>query len=107
MALNINGSTYNYMNSFFKKAKERILLKLDTIRMVRTETFSYQDDTFTYGRLSISEVQDDDLLVSLEEAEQIKKELLSNQKKDSLSTEVSHLTAAVRDLWNLLRARMR
>ena len=49
----------------------------------------------------------DDILVTTDEADAIKKKLLSSMGKNELAGEVRALTAAVRDLWNLLRARMR
>lgn len=44
-----------------------------------------------------------------EEADEIKAILLKQDKSkdDSVAQELNHLTMAIRDLWNLLRARMR
>lgn len=80
----------------WEQGQNPILLRLNTIREIR-------NDDSNLERLVIDNRQD--VFVTTDEAEQIKKALLSD-KKDSLSTEVSHLTTAIRDLWNLLRARM-
>lgn len=46
--------------------------------------------------------------ITSQEADEIKAALLSpsGKTKDPLATEISHLTTAMRDLWNLLRARL-
>ena len=90
-------------SAFYKQTDSSVILRLDTIRQIRSET-SY-DGTVNLKRLVISDDYLQDILISNEEAEAIKKMLLS--QKEPLADEVSRLTAAVRDLWNLLRARMR
>ena len=81
----------------WKPNSEPIFLRLDTISQIRSKSSEVKRIILSTGQ---------EVNISSEEAEEIKKALLSGQKKDTLSEEVSHLTAAVRDLWNLLRARM-
>ena len=56
------------------------------------------------ARLNLTESHQDDVIVMQGDAERIRKELLKDG--DGLAGEVRALTAAVRDLWNLLRVRL-
>lgn len=80
------------------------VIRLDAIRRMYPEAVS--DDSVKLTRLAMTENPQDDILISAEEAEEIKKKLLKGQDR-ALENEISHLTAAIRDLWQLLRARMR
>ncbi len=83
---------------YYKKADHKMTIRLDTIRMV----IELPD----HFKLRMTDTYEDDITVSKEEGEAINKELLK-MGGSALASEVSALTAAVRDLWNLLRARMR
>ncbi len=87
---------------------EPMLLNLNTIQVILKDTYTIKKKRYELMRLVTAE---EGYLVSVEEGEAIKKILLSQNeptpKNDRLAEEISHLTAAVRDLWNLLRARMR
>lgn len=97
------GSTLAPLTSaeLYKPALPRVI-RLDMIRGICS---AGTDETLSLSRLQVSDAHEDDILVSAEEAETIKKTLLKDNG-DALATEVAHLTVAVRDLWNLLRARM-
>ena len=85
-----------------------VILNLNTIEFICKDTYTVQKKGYEFMRLVTAE---EGYLVSVEEGESIKKILLSQNeptpRNDRLAEEVSHLTDAVRDLWNLLRARMR
>lgn len=90
------------ISTFYHPGPERVI-RLETIRMLTKEPAS--DGSIVVGRLKVSDDHLEDILVPEEEADRIKKKLLSGSSA-SLSAEVQALTAAVRDLWQLLRARM-
>ena len=95
----LSGSKPADPEAFFKPMPPKII-RLDLIReMCPHGTGSVQ-------RLSVSDNHQDDIIVSGEEAVEIKKALLSDSSSDGLQKEVRALTAAIRDLWQLLRARM-
>ena len=83
---------------------ESELISLDIIRRIRPMQMTSNDVPFK--RLVISEDHHDDIIVSLTEANEIEKELLKCSSLNSLAKEVNTLTIAIRDLWNLLRARL-
>ena len=85
------------------KEMPSIVIRLDSIRLILPEPGT---DSMKMARLRVSDDYLQDIIVLEAEAEEIKKELLS-PKKDNVATEISHLTIAIRDLWNLLRARLR
>ena len=59
-------------------------------------------------RISISDDYLQDIIIAQDEAEMIKKKLLSNASgTNGLESSLSALTLAIRDLWSLLRARLR
>lgn len=87
---------------YFKPAPV-ILLKLDTIRRIRPNGMS--DETLSLYDLVVSDDFHDNVTVNEIEAEEIKK-ILVKDTGNSLPKEISFLTAAVRDLWTLLRARL-
>lgn len=83
-----------------------MLLRLDTILSAmpwRT------DGTIELVRLVVSDNHKDDILITGQEYEAIRKTLLAQSAPERKSTdsELSHLTAAIRDLTLLLRARLR
>ena len=86
----------------YKPALPRVI-RLDIIRGICS---AVTDETLSLARLEVSDAHEDDILVSAEEAESIKKILLKENGND-LAKEISQLTSAVRDLWNLLKARLR
>ena len=87
---------------FMKEALPRFI-KLDIIRQISSSGHE------GYSRISVSDDYTSDIIVKNEEADEIKAILLKQDKSkdDSVAQELSHLTMAIRDLWNLLRARMR
>lgn len=93
------------------KPGEPVVLRLDTIREI-SRLLEYNPDAqktvhFGFSRLVLSDDPSRDVFyVKTEEADEITKALMRNSGAD-LAKEVSSLTHAVRDLWNLLRARMR
>lgn len=81
------------------------LLRLDTIlRAKPVQT----DGTIELVRLVVSDDHTDDILIAGQEYEAIRKTLLAQSAPEGKSTdsELSHLTAAIRDLTLLLRARL-
>ena len=87
---------------FMKEASPRFI-KLDIIRQISSSGHE------GYSRISVSDDYTSDIIVKNEEADEIKAILLKQDKSkdDSVAQELSHLTMDIRDLWNLLRARMR
>lgn len=96
-----------YYDSFkggYKEGSKRII-RIKDIRQIFPE--NSPDESFSGFRVQISDDHIEDILVSQEEGESIKKILLSNgSKQDDLAKEIASLTNAIRDLWALLRARM-
>lgn len=82
------------------------LLRLDTILRAMPEQ---TDGTIELMRLVVSDDHTDDILIAGREYEAIRKTLLAQSAPERKSTdlELSHLTAAIRDLTLLLRARLR
>ena len=79
-------------------------IRLDIIRRITEE--HVEDGSIALSRLQITDSYQDDILVTTSEAETINKKLLSFGGKNELTDEVKALTAAIRDLWNILRARL-
>ena len=90
-------------SSEYYKSAEPQILRLDTIRRIVPES---TDGSINLRRICISEDHLEDIIVTQEEADRIQKTILKGNP-DSLSNNIQALTAAVRDLWQLLRARMR
>jgi len=65
------------------------------------------DETLTLNSITLSGRPDHDqvIIVSAEEAEEIKK-MLVKSSSDALNKSIDNLTHAVRTLWELLRARL-
>ena len=80
------------------------LLRLDIIRRIVAEHVA--DGSAALRGLVISDDHTDDIIVSEKEAEAIKKALMKGDDA-GLSRNIEYLTTAIRDLWQLLRARMR
>ena len=91
------------MSEYYKPTPP-VLLRLDTIRYIKEETIP--DGSVRLIRLCVSDDRHEDLTVKPEEAEEIKMLLLKNNLPDETAQELHALTAAVRDLWTLLKARM-
>lgn len=87
-------------NDGYMRPQEPMVLDLRTIRQVRK---SVPDG---YSRLSVTDAHEDDITVSDAEAQEIRQALLRDSG-DTLAKEVERLTTAVRNLHELLRARMR
>lgn len=79
-----------------------LTLRLDTIKQLRKETSA--DSSLSYYRLRVSDDYHDDILVSEEQGEKIKEALLKT--KEPIATELSVLSTAIRNLYELLRARL-
>lgn len=84
------------------KDGEPVILRTDTIRKMNRQ--DSPDKSITLYRIEISEDYHEDLLVTIEEGEKIKKTLLKNDA--SLSKEISTLSTVIRNLYELLRARL-
>ncbi len=82
---------------------EPILLKLETIEQIRP-VFPVSAKAKTNVSY-IEFMQGGHAIITKAEADEIKS-LLLKSKKDPLAEELSHLTSAIRELHNLLRARM-
>lgn len=79
------------------------------LNIIRTLSETSSDEKIgKMFRISISDDYLQDIIIAQDEAEMIKKKLLSNASgTNGLESSLSELTLAIRDLWNLLRARMR
>ena len=93
----------------YYKPGDPVVLRLDTIRQIRRQR-DYDpaiknDRHCGFSRLVVSDDYLQDIIVRTEEADEITKALVKDSS-GNLAKEVSSLTTAVRDLWNLLRARM-
>ena len=93
----------------YYKAGEPVVLRLDTIRQIRRQRdydpATKSDRHCGFSRFVVSDDYLQDIIIKTEEADEITK-ALTKDSGGNLAKEVSCLTAAVRDLWNLLRARM-
>lgn len=93
--------------AYYAKKGSPIVIRLEDIK--RMESAPLLHDGLRMTKICISNVHDEyveDIIVSAEEGDAIKKMLLEPAQKDALSQEVHYLTTAVRDLWQLLRARL-
>ena len=91
--------------NFYKKAS-KTLLRIDTIRQIREqETY---DKSLKYCRVVVSDDHTEDILLTMEEGTFIKEKLkeLTKNGTDKLSQEIYALTTAIRNLHELLRARL-
>lgn len=86
----------------FYRPGQSMLLRLDTIKSITNEL----PDTDELKRICISDDHTEDIIVSKAEAEEITKALV-NQSDDELPEQLNHLCRAIRDLTNLLHARLR
>lgn len=84
---------------------DTVILKLDLIEQMNP--FRAYDGSAEYVTLELT--GEKKYTVSVQEGEEIKKLLLkgSGSANADIARELEALTSAVRDLWNLLRARMR
>lgn len=83
-----------------------MILNLDIIRTLSETT--PDEKIGKMFRITISDDYFQDIIIAQDEAEIIKKKLLSNASgTNGLESSLSELTLAIRDLWNLLRARLR
>ncbi len=80
--------------------KIKVIKRLEDVREIRPARYSNYIVTFDdpYGK--------EECIVSEQEANEIKKMLLSSNAVESLTKEIKTLTGTVRDLWTLLRARL-
>lgn len=91
--------------NFYKKAP-KMLLRIDTIRQIREqETY---DKSLKYYRVVVSDDHTEDILLTMEEGTLIKEKLIELTKNgtDKLSQEIYALTISIRNLHELLRARL-
>ncbi len=63
------------------------------------------DGTIQLSRIQMSDDYHDDIIIPQKEADEITKKLLVGND-ESLAKEIHTLSVAVRELWNLLRARL-
>ena len=96
--------TENLKAKDYYKKGDTVFLRLDSIRRITTNSIS--DETLSLYDLVISDDFHENITVEKDEALAIKKTLLGG-KNSGLENEIHTLTLAIRDLWNLLRARMR
>ena len=82
---------------------EPLTIRLDTIRQLRKETSA--DGSMSYYRLRVSDDYHDDILVSKEQGEKIKATLL--KENEPIAKELNILSTVIRNLYELLRARLR
>ena len=87
---------------YYKKG-EPIVIKLEDIK--RLSPSPAGDSTNSLTRLKFSDDYHDDILVSAEEGQKIKKILL-NMPEDVLSKEIRVLNTTLRNLYELFRARL-
>lgn len=80
-----------------------LTIRLDTIRQLRKETSA--DGSISYYRLRVSDDYHDDILVSEEQGEKIKAALL--KENEPIAKELNILSTVIRNLNELLRARLR
>lgn len=80
--------------------KIKVFKRLEDIREIRPARYGNHIVTFDEPNGK------EECIVSEEEANEIKKMLLSSNAAESLTKEIKTLTGAVRDLWTLLRARL-
>ena len=82
--------------------KDTTVINTECIRQViKMKT----DGTVQLSRIKMSDDYHDDIIIPQNEADQITKKLLAGNDND-LAKEVHTLSVAVRELWNLLRARL-
>jgi len=89
-------------NDYYKKG-EPIVIKLEDIK--RLSPSPAGDSTNSLTRLKFSDDYHDDILVSAEEGQKIKKMLL-NMPENDLTKEIRTLNMTLRNLYDLLRARL-
>lgn len=93
----------------YYKPGDPVVLRLDTIRQIRRQRdydpATESDRHCGFSRLVVSDDYLQDIIVQTEEADEITKALVKDSS-GNLAKDVSSLTMAIRDLWNLLRARM-
>lgn len=104
MTVNHEQSERPKQKAFYKKAEPR-LINLACIRQIRPEMVL--DESIKLVRICISDDHLEDITVSQKEGDEIKKILMEGSVgNDPLAEEVKKLTKTVRDLTELLRARL-
>lgn len=88
----------------FYNEKPPVVIDISTIRMMRRE--HVPDGSLNLVRLSVSPDNADDLVIREAEALEIRDALLKPERRDETADSIRALTSAIRDLWNLLRARL-
>ena len=81
------------------------LIRVDTVRRIKNENVA--DNSIELKRLEISDDSGNDIIVSVEEAESIKEKLLSLSRQHNLPKQIEGLTIAIRELRDILQARLR
>lgn len=91
-------------DSAFYKQMPPCVIQLDAIRKLSEEkTF---DKSLTYFRISISDDHHEDILVPADEGEKLKKKLTAPGGQDELTQAIGALNTTLRNLYDLLRARL-
>ena len=94
---------YNQIKNGFEPCEEKII-RLDSIRIMEKQCVP--DGSIDLVRLHVSDDHLEDILIPQEEADSIKQDLLSEKKENPVADELSRLTTAIRELKELLRARL-
>lgn len=97
------GMSRGKKNSEYYREGVSLTIRLDTIRQIKKETTA--DGSLSYYRLKVSNDYHDDILVSEEQGAKIKETLL--KEKEPIAKELNILSTAIRNLYELLRARLR
>lgn len=95
----VHGNVRKSETDYYKPAKP-IVLKIEEIKQI----ISNEEESFV--RLKVNDDYQNDIIIPKEEGEEIKKLLLRNSS-DELAKEVERLTASIRDMYTLLRARLK
>lgn len=106
MFIEIHSYYSNFQPPYEWKQRPPMILNLDIIRTLSETT--PDEKIGKMFRITISDDFLQDIIIAQDEAEMIKKKLLSNASgTNGLESSLSALTLAIRDLWTLLRARLR
>lgn len=97
-----SGMSLGKKDSEYYREGVSLTIRLDTIKQLRKETSA--DSSMSYYRLKVSDDYHDDILVSEEQGEKIKEALLKT--KEPIATELSILSTAIHNMYELLRARL-
>lgn len=91
-------------DSAYYKQMPPCIIRLDTIRKLSEE--NTYDKSLKYFRIKISDDCHEDILVPADEGEKLKKRLTATGGQDSLTEAIGVLNTTLRNLYDLLRARL-